>query len=245
MLNQLPAELIFLALFIVLVFFFLLSVVIVVIHTMRFSTKLLAHIEKDKNADADKIKEDAYNQAAKIVEEAKIASLAILKDSNIKSQEILKAATSLTDDTHAKIAKANEDMLQKHTAILESTSQDLLSQYSSVLNSEQAKDLEGIHSISDTLEKQLASEMSVFREALLKELEEGRKGIQDNFKEQYNVIDDELTKYKEAKLKKIDESLFKILELVSVEAIGKTMSFEDNVSFIEKYLQDIKKSINT
>jgi hypothetical protein len=68
--------------------------------------------------------------------------------------------------------------------------------------------------------------------------------MQTNFTDQYKAIDAELQKYKDSKLKKIDENIFKILELVSVEAFGRTVNLETSGDFIDNYLKELEKSLN-
>lgn len=238
--NQLP-ELILIFSLIVSILFIVLGIVLIVNRVFKFTSDLLSIVEKDRTKEANQLKAEAAAKAQKIIDEAHTTSLNTIKDSSEQAAKILKDAGVVSDTATQQIESATQTLLSQHNEKIQGISQQVMTDYSKLLENEKSADIKNLHDISLQMESSLAEQMSKFNKQLGENLALLSTSLSAEINAKYESLDKDIENYRKLKLQKIDESIYKILEEVSIQVLGKSISLNGTEAFIEKI---IKEKIN-
>lgn len=165
-----------------------------------------------------------------ILEEAREKALKIVSDAN------------LFDDSTKKMFDQELKMIQEgQVKTLEKLSYDLLNVYQKELTDLKENNIKLMSNISKDIENSVIAELKDFREILKKETYDSQKIVETKIEETYKATQKEIEDYKTERLKKVEGQIFEIIQNVSREVLGKTLSRDEHEQLVMDALEKAKK----
>lgn len=223
----------FLAILLLILVLFVVVVFLIYFIFLEFSPDKKIH-------DAQSVKENAYRKAFSIIEEARGRSLKILQDSNAKAQKTLKDASFFNESSQILLNQQLKDMSDKQVSSLDVVSKQLLETYKKSVETEESKNIETLANVSKDLKDELLHEVDEFKEILHRETIESQQMVDQKVAAEFKKVEDEINAYKSRQLKKIDDTVYKILAVVSKDIFGRVLSLEDHQDLVLKSLEKAK-----
>jgi len=218
----------------------ILCVVIVVILILTVSFILYEFTSVKKIKDAKKIKDNAYQKAFTIIDDARKKSLDIISESNLKAHKLLEDTQALSQATKVLMEKELKDVSDRQLKSLDSTSKGLLEMYKKVIAEEEGKNVQTLESFSNNLKSELVNEVEEFKDILHRETIETQQMVEQKVNVEFKKAIDEIAAFKNKRLRKVDDNVFRILVLVSKDVFGKILSMEEHQSLVMEALQKAK-----
>lgn len=237
MFEILPQSILLISLVISFVFI-VLGVGLIVLRVFNFTKDLLEIVEKNNNREAEQIKADAILEATKILDDARASSINTIRETNDKATQILSEAGSLSQESRTKLVQLTEDFLKNYQSQLSQMSSQYITQYEDLLKNKSSVDLDHTNNVLAQLQTDLDTQIQSFESSFATNLSNLTNTLSQTVKEKYETADIDIEKYKKERLTKIDENIYKILELVSVQVLGKAVDLSDLETFIEGKLKE-------
>lgn len=202
------------------------SVLGVVVHSYAKTLQNFNILQK-KEAD---IESEAHKKASHILQEARSKAIKIIEDTNV-SYELLKK----TFEQQLKAASYHSS--QKFEGI----SDEFLKVYQKTLTDLKDNNIKIISNISKDIENSTRLELEDFKETLKKETLDSQKIVEGKIEQGYQMAEKELEDYKAERLKKIEDEIYNIIQNVSKEVLGKTLSLQEHEQLVIEALEKAKK----
>jgi len=176
------------------------------------------------------IESEAHKKAVLILQEARSKATKIISEASA-SQDLLKKTFE------EQLKAASLDQAKK----LETISEDFLKAYQTTLADLKGNNIKTVSNISKDIEDSTKSELEDFKEILRKETFASQKIVEGKIEEDYKIVEKELETYKAERLKKIEEEIYNIIQNVSKEVLGKTLSLQEHEQLVIDALEKAKK----
>ncbi|OGV92497.1 hypothetical protein A3B57_01685 [Microgenomates group bacterium RIFCSPLOWO2_01_FULL_47_10] len=215
----LPTDSVFNIAILVLLILLLLGLALLLIAIHNFLSKWIGFLQADKVSGATELVDSARRKSLKLVQEA-----------NSKAQVILAQAGDISEESKTNIDRALQELATKQEDILNQTSIEL-------------KDI-GLHTIENAakeIEKGVLAEVSQFEDIVHKETVESEKLVEEKVNKDYQKVKEEIQKYRDEEMAKIDQSVFNILKDVSTQVLGHALSMEGHRDLVLEALEEAKK----
>ncbi len=206
---------------------FALSLVLIVV-TIAFA-KLL-NKSNEYHSELDKLKEENRNQAVKIIDDANNKALDIVQKANL-------FVNASQDEFNSHLKNITENQLQS----FEKATSDFIKMYGKVLIDLKSKNIEVFQNISKNIETNTLEEIRKFKQTIEQETISSEQELKKKVDADYLMAKNDVNKYKEEKLKEVDEKIYEILEKVSKEVIGKAINISEQGELITESLESAKK----
>jgi len=197
--------------------------------------------ETPSSLETDKRTREAERLADEIVNHAHREALRIAKKSNEEADSILKTSHAFRTEAEKKFEKTLEEFSVREAERLSRAAQDLLAAYRTALENSKKTYLGNIDIISGMLTKEAYGGVSDLLAFLKGEIARYMKITDSEIVEARRTIARDLAAYREDKLKKINESIYKILLLVSQEVFGHALKIEEQEELVLQALEEAKK----
>lgn len=168
------------------------------------------------------------------------AAIHLLEDARISAFEILEQANKRAEDILSQTHLDKQLLAQEQIESLKKVSLEFTNNYQRALDEIKKEHIDMFKNISQDIEKDAMSEISDFKEIIKKESFASQKIVGKKIEEEYQDLEKQLKDYKEKKLAEINDSVYKILSLVSKQVLGKTLSFDQHEELIIKALEEAK-----
>lgn len=211
----------------------------VVVLVSSYSKILSDQHTKDK--ELENLKNSISQDGLAVLDQARKKSYKMIEDAHMKASEIIGGATVNTNTSKEELEKELQHLIVQQEEIFKKASHELESSYQSVLEELKKQNADQIKHISEDLEKEAVSEISEFKGVLEKQTVQAEQLVSQKVEQEYQAINKELQEYKDQQFKKIDESIYKVLQEVSIAVIGKSLNLDDQQSIIRHALEEAKK----
>lgn len=174
---------------------------------------------------------------------ARDKSLGIIADATQQAEEILKRAEIMKSTANEQVMNELHDLSQKQKDALQSASTDLVSSFEEAVKQIQQTD-KGL--LSDTVKQMqevAAGEVKSFGEKLHQETVGQEKMIDQKVEEAYKKAQDELDDYKKERLEKIDKDISLMIQAITKDIFGKSLSLENHKDLILQAIEKAKKEM--
>ena len=199
-------------------------------------------VSRSGNTEEELSTDDAYyKKALKVLEEARLSSLKIVRDANEKALHTLEGSNVFNQNLSSEMEGSLKDMSQRQIDTLEALSNDLFRTYEQAINTEKQKNIDTIHSASETLKEEILNEVGEFKATLHKETVDSQNLVEQELKKEYDSIRQELQKYKEEQYKKIDSMIYDVTILAAKKVIGKSLDLDNQQDLVLESLEEAKK----
>ena len=197
--------------------------------------------EKDKVFLQSKIRD----QTADILKDAHEKRLKIIREAMDRSHSILKELESFNVDFKYQFAEDLQAVRKKQEEAVVRKSDEI-----SRLYSEFSTNLErGIEEQFNNMTKDMLSQSSLEVEEFRKTLEAGRidirKELKDRLDVEYKKAQKNIEDYKVDQIKKVDKHVFGILQALTRDVLGKSLSLKDHEDLVQKALSEMKAEMNS
>lgn len=224
----------FLSLILVFVFLFFSLILIIFSLFFKSSTRKL-HKENQL------VKEEAYQKAMAILEEAQKKSLEIIGNADDHAKYAVDQINNFSASAKSMLEEEVKSLSIKELNELQAVSTQVIDKYKQDLEKEAFSALKVLDSVAQNVESTLNSQVSSFEETLRKETVDSEKNVAIKLNEQYAKIDKEIEEYRNTKVKKIDESIYLIMNKIIKEALGRSLHAEDQHDMILNLLSQARK----
>lgn len=158
-------------------------------------------------------------ERAALIKDAELEAERLIKEAKLRSEKIIQESTALSEDVKAFQNQNYQKMLE-------------------TVRNESIKMLSGI---SKDINAQVASEITKFLSSLQSEVLKSEEAVMVATQTEYKKVEQELSAYKLAMEKRVDDSIFKIVSTVSSRVIGKNLSIEEQEELVLQALNEAKR----
>lgn len=190
------------------------------------------NLEKDTNAQMQKILEDARSEAIKIIAAA-----------NESAKDIL-TETHLAKDQQDEISQKNLDTLsQQQEATFQKATEDMTKAFQNSINKLNTEDLSLVKKLTQDIETNITKDLGDFKQILEQETISSQKIVGQKIENQYETTRKEVEAYKLEELRKVDQKIQQLIETTSAAVIHKSLSLNDHYDLVQEALQNAKEQL--
>lgn len=186
-------------------------------------------------------KRQAYEKAEGELESSRKESLRIVEEANKKAGELLQQTGVTKQAIETELTRLMQDFAQKETQRVGDVSTELIGAYKAMMDSTKqqygsamaatAKEMAGTAQQSLTLFEQFLKDQTTRYEGTL------ARQVQEGFMSAQKEISD----YKRESLRKVEDAIYRIINLVTKSVLGKALSLEDKQDLVVHALDEAKK----
>ena len=180
-------------------------------------------------------------EKSQIESNAKAHADEIIAKANNEASEIIKTAHSEATRKVLEAGKIGAEVQQKVLADMEKVAKDYAANYQKILEQAKSESLSLISSMSGDVKQAASQEIEMMRKALQEEVAKTQEATKTAISGAYAKIEKEIEAYKQARITKINESVFEILQQVALRVIGKSLTQSDHGELVIKSLEEAKK----
>ncbi len=201
----------------------------------------LGKSEKDKLFLQSKIRD----QTSDILQDAHEKRLRIIKEAMDKAHSLLKDTQGFSIDVQNRFTADLEEIKKKQEELVVIRAGQISKLYEQFTLNLQRKTEEQFVTTARTMEKHAVSEI----EDLRKEIEDERlfikKQLTGKIEEEYVKAKKSIEDYKAEQVKKLDKQVFDVLNALTREIIGRSLSIQDHNDLVQKALVEMKTQMSS
>ena len=186
-------------------------------------------------------KEDAHKKSEALIEEARRESLHIVFEANKKAEEILRQTQALKDSIDADLSKEIREFSHKERERVIEISDQLIEAYRKMIEStKQEYGAAVVHTakeMSDDVQKSLKE----FEQYLKDQTTRYQGTLKEQVQQGFMSAQKEISDYKRESLRKVEDALYRILNLVTKSVLGKALNLEDQQDLVIHALNEAKQ----
>lgn len=201
----------------------------------------LGKSEKDKLFLQSKIKDHAQD----ILKEAHEKRLKIMQDAVNQAGDIIKNSQLLTGEVKDKITEDMQEMRKKQFDILTQRQQQLTKFYEDFEKESRNLIFDQFKQMVKNMENFTSSGIKELREDIEKERQTVNKQIELRIQEENKRAQKAVEEYKIEQIKKIDKRVFDILQALTRDILGRSLTLKDHEELIQKALSQMKSDMNS
>ena len=217
------------------VFLVWLSAVSLVLFTYSFF-KLRRANKKigEKNADEEKRWKDLETKAQNDYQE-------IITIANKKASEIIAQAMQVNHDSVKTFEDSVSTMLQNQKSNIDQESKEIAKKHESEINELNNKIITLLTNVYKDIESATRTDLESYKNVIKQQTFEAEKLAQERMKTEYEKLEKEIAERKQQRLQQLEENIYKILNNVSKDVIGKTLDLTTHEDLIVKSIEKAKK----
>lgn len=169
---------------------------------------------------------------SEIEEEAHRKAGVILQEAREKATKIIEDITFSQDQIKSSFEEHLKEALAKSAGRLEAISEEFLKSYQNTLTNLRDTNIKIISNISKDIVYSTRLELEDFKEILKKQTIDSQKIVEEKIEQDYQTAGKAVETYKTERLKKLDSEIYKIIQNVSYEILGKTLSLQDHEQLV-------------
>lgn len=201
----------------------------------------LGKTEKDKLFLQTKIRDHASD----ILREANEKRLRIIQDASDHAQMIIKQADGLNLETKDKIMLSIREMSKRQEQMLDERRIELARLYDDIEANNRNDLTQRFKVMAGNIENHALAGIVEFREGVEREMIGLKRELKEKIDQEMKRINVDIEDYKAKQMKKVDEKVFEVLQALTREVLGKSLSIKDHEDLVQKALIEMKSQINS
>ena len=193
------------------------------------------------SADVEREKREAHEKAEALLEIARKESLLVVDEANKKAGELLRQTQVIKEQIETQLAQEIRQFSEKERERVAQVSTQLIDAYRAMMESTKQQ--------YGTAVAGTAKEMADVAQTSLKEFEQYLKDqttrYEGTLKEQVQAgfmsAQKDISDYKRESLRKVEDAIYRILNLVTKSVLGKALSLEDQQELVIHALNEAKQ----
>ena len=165
----------------------------------------------------------------------------ILETANKKAEEIIQNATKISFDISTSLRQTVDQALSQHKDSLDSTSLVLTNKYAGELEEINKHNLELLTNVYKDIEIDAKSKFEEYQKMLEQQTFEAEKQAKARIQDEYVKLEGDIAKIKEERMAELNGKVNNLIESISKEVIGNSLSSSDQEALITKALEKAKK----
>lgn len=175
------------------------------------------------------------------IEKTAEAALGKIEEMQKKSLEVIQETQKALEESRKEIDSAREAVLKNQVRALEKTASDFMTSYREALMQVEEHNLDGLKEIIAEITKITTAHIGDFKEVLQQETIAAQKIVEERIEEEYKTMQEEVSAYKTLQLKRVDDSMYRILHAVSKEVFQKILPVEEHEQLVIEALKEARK----
>lgn len=196
---------------------------------------------RTSSGELERQKREAHEKAELLLENARKESLRIVEDANKKAGELLQQTQAVKNTFESEVTSHLKDFSEKEKERIAAASREMTDAYRQML--ELTKQQYG--SAMANTAKEMASEaqksVQTFGEFLKEQTVRYEGSLHQQIQAGFMSTQKEISDYKRESLRKVEDAIYRILNLVSKSILGKALSLEDQQDLVVRALDEAKK----
>ena len=194
-------------------------------------------IMRSRRADPD----SASLRAQDILSRAKQDADEIIREAESRAEEIMNGAQSLRDRAGERLERAMEGFLERESKRLAAAGEKLFGEYEGIAEETRGAYARVIEEVSKSVSEEARRGILELEEFIKSEMVRYERLTDRGLEEWRRTIEAEIEKKKEAGLKRVEESIYRILFFVSKEVLGRAINLEEHQALVVRALDDAKR----
>lgn len=214
-------------------------VILFIIQSYNHLIKKIEQVENEKlhlhdavNQKAQEILEDTHKQNVRIIEEA-----------NKQAAQILSTAQVSKTDAEGLLKEKLDQLIDLQKKNTDEMNERFSKNYLEALQKLKNQDVKNFEKVSLEAADLLSKEMQDFTKTLKGETIDTHTIMQERIEQEYAKAEEEIEKYKEEQMKKIDASLYPILKNVISLVVGKSLTAADHEELVTQAIQESAREL--
>jgi len=200
----------------------------------------LGKSEKDKVFLQSKIRD----QTSQILMDAHQRRLKIVQEALEKAGTIIKDTQVVDFDLKSQFISDLQDMKKKQEELLRQRHEQISALYDQFENSLRRETSDQLKSISKNMETKAEEGIVQFRQLIEGEKIAISKQLSQKYEEQYKIVQKAIEDYKTNQVKKVDKRVFDILQALTHDVLGRSLTLKDHEELVQKALIQMKTDMN-
>lgn len=180
-------------------------------------------------------------EKSQIESNAKAHADEIIAKAEREASSIIQTAHSEATKKVLEAGKIGAEVQQKVLTDMEKVAKDYTASYQKILEQAKSESLNLISNMSTDVKQAATEEIEAMRIALQEEVAKTKEATKTAITGAYAKIEKEIESYKQARIGKINETVFEIIQQVALRVIGKSLTQRDHGELVIKSLDEAKK----
>lgn len=218
----------------------ILGLALVILFIIQSYNHLISKIEQ---ADNEKIQlHDSINQkATQILEDTHKQNVQIIEEANRQAAQILSTAKDSKSGAEEMFKGKFDELIALQKQNTDSMNERFSKNYEEALEKLKSQDIKNFESISSVAADTLSRQMQDFGKTLKEETVDAHAIMQERIEQEYARTEEEIEKYKQEQLKKINASVYPLLKNVISLVIGKSLNPADHEDLVTQAIQEARQ----
>ncbi|HSX40302.1 MAG TPA: hypothetical protein VLF68_01680 [Candidatus Saccharimonadales bacterium] len=178
-----------------------------------------------------------------LIDSARDRAFQIVETANHHAQEILENARVLSQESKKLLDEQLQTVLATQTTDLQKTAKELTQAYQEKLSVLEKENIQMARTVSKDIEDHTMSELRAFEESLKKETIVSQKSVDSQVQKLFESAKSEIEEYKKEQIEKIDTQVISVLQFVTKQILGQSLSFDQHNELLLKALEQAKKQL--
>jgi len=165
----------------------------------------------------------------------------IISVANKKASEIIAQAMQVNQDTVKTFENTVSTMLQNQKSNIEQKSEEISKKHETEINELNNKIIILLTSVYKEIDSSTKAGLENYKNVIKQQTFEAEKLAQERMKTEYEKLEIEIAEKKQQRLQQLEENIYKILNNISKEIIGKTLDLTSHEDLIIKSIDKAKK----
>ena len=165
----------------------------------------------------------------------------IISEANKKASEIIAQATAVNHDSVKSFEDSVSTMLHNQKANIEKQSEEISTKHEEEINELNNNIIKLLTNVYKEIETATRADLENYKQVIKQQTFEAEKIAQERMKTEYEKLEKEIALKKQQRLKQLEENIYKILNNISKEIIGKSLDLTAHEDLIVKSMDKAKK----
>ena len=165
----------------------------------------------------------------------------IIREAESRAEEIVNGAQLLRGRAEERFERAMEGFLERESKRLAAAGEKLFGEYGGIAEETRGAYARVIEEVSKSVSEEARRGISELEEFIKNEMVRYERLTDRGLEEWRRTIEAEIEKKKEAGLKRVEESIYRILFFVSKEVLGRAINLEEHQALVVRALDDAKR----
>ena len=165
----------------------------------------------------------------------------IISTANKKASEIIAQATQVSQDSVKTFENSVSTMLQNQKANIQKESEEISRKHEDEINELNNNIIKLLTNVYKDIESATRADFENYKAVIQKQTFEAEKVAQARMQEEYEKLEKEIAIKKQQRLTQLEENIYKILNNISKDVIGKSLDLTAHEELIIKSMEKAKK----
>ena len=193
------------------------------------------------SADLEQEKREAHEKAEALLEAARKESLSIVDEASKKAGEMLAQTHVVKEEIETELAAAIRQFSEKERERVAQVSTRLIDEYRAVMESMKQEYGSAIAGVEKEMVDAAQVSLKEFTQYLKDQTTRHEGALKEHVQQGFMSAQKDISDYKRESLRKVEEAMYRILNLVAKSVLGKALNLEDQQDLVIHALDEAKQ----